>query len=109
MALLHSALSCLQGPAAGGPQSVARVLLPHPPPPPTPCTPPLTPQARIEQAEAGGCPEGLVSDAKRQLHRLLLAEVKGELEAGAYIAGRWQGWGGLQWRSLPCVCVEAQR
>lgn len=34
-------------------------------------------QARIEQAEAGGCPEGMVSDAKRQLHRLLLAEVRG--------------------------------
>ena len=38
-------------------------------------------QARIEQAEVGGCPEGLLSDAKQQLHRLLLAEVKAELEA----------------------------
>lgn len=44
---------------------------------------PLLPtQARIEQAEAGGCPEALVSEAKRQLHRLLLAEVKAELDAG---------------------------
>ena len=46
---------------------------------PRPVPPAL--QARIEQAEAGGCPEGLVSDAKQQLHRLLLAEVKAELEA----------------------------
>lgn len=41
-------------------------------------------QARIEQAQAGGCPEGLVSEAKRQLHRLLLAEVKAELDAGEW-------------------------
>ena len=55
-----------------------RPLNPTPPwlPPPTPL------QARIEQAEAGGCPEGLVAEAKRQLHRLLLAEVRAELEAG---------------------------
>lgn len=38
-------------------------------------------QSRIEQAEAGGCPEGLVGEAKLQLHRLLLAEVAGELDA----------------------------
>lgn len=50
--------------------------------PPTASTPLHPLQARIEQAEAGGCPEALVSDAKRQLHRLLLAEVKAELEAG---------------------------
>ena len=42
----------------------------------------LCSQARIEQAEAGGCPEGLVAEAKHQLHRLLLAEVRAELEAG---------------------------
>ncbi|PSC75029.1 hypothetical protein C2E20_1867 [Micractinium conductrix] len=38
-------------------------------------------KSRIEQAEAGGCPEGLVGEAKLQLHRLLLAEVAGELDA----------------------------
>ncbi len=38
-------------------------------------------QAKIEQAEAGGCPEGMVMDAKLQLHRLLLGEVRAELDA----------------------------
>lgn len=43
--------------------------------------PRLPPQSKIEQAEAGGCPGGMVLEARRQLHRLLLAEVRAELDA----------------------------
>lgn len=83
--LLHAAA---QGDTSAAPTPTsADRLTTRRPAPLCPAPRPLCPQARIEQAEAGGCPDGLVSDAKRQLHRLLLAEVRAELDAVLKLSG----------------------